>query len=171
MRLITTDPSFYVQQQALSVYDPARRVAGHARCSSIASRMAARQACVSRRPQRLLRKPDAAGLDALESMTAEKETRTTRTTALNILARWPDKSRAVAVATKYLNDGDPLFAVAAVQALGRVGGAAGKATLERDASTESRVTVKAAIARVVGGVEVVSRAYPPPAWTNAARPC
>jgi aminopeptidase N len=149
VRLITTDPSFYVQQQALLVYDPSIAQQGTALLvdriahgGSASVRLAA--------AERLLRKPDAAGLDALESMTAEKETRATRTTALNILARFPDKSRAIAVATKYLSDGDPLFAVASVQTLGRVGGAEGRTTLQHDAGTESRVTVKAAIAKVVG---------------------
>ena len=99
VRLIMTDPSFYVQQEALSVYDPSVASQGTA---LLVDRIAHGGAAGVRlaAAERLLRKPDAAGLDALESMTAEKETRATRTTALNILARWPDKTRAIAVATK-----------------------------------------------------------------------
>ena len=148
MRLITTDPSFHVQAEALSVYDPALAPQGTALLvdrvhhgGSLSVRLAA--------AEQLLRKPDAAGLAALESLTATQETRAARTTALNILARWPDKARAIAVATKSLNDGDPLFAVAAASVLGRVGGDAGKATLRHAETTESRVTVKAAIVRAL----------------------
>jgi len=66
-----------------------------------------------------------------------------------MLARWPDKAPAIAIATKYLSDGDPLFAVAAANALGRIGGDGGKATLRHAETTESRVTVKAAIVQAL----------------------
>ena len=101
--------------------------------------------------QRLARKPDTAGLDALEALTDEKEPRQARTIALTLLARWPDKSRAVAVASRYLGDGDPLFASDAAATLGRIGGEAGKATLRKAEASESRVTVKAAIVKALSG--------------------
>jgi aminopeptidase N len=150
VRMITTDPSFYAQAQALGVYDPARAQQGTALLvdrmehgGSLIVRLAA--------AQRLSRKPDAAGLDALEAMTAEKEPRQIRTTALTLLAEWPDRSRAAAVATRSLTDGDPLFAVAAADILGKIGGEAGRATLQRAGASETRVTVKAAIAKALSG--------------------
>jgi aminopeptidase N len=148
VRLVTTDPSFHVQEAALSVYDPRIAPQGTSLLvdrvnhgGSLGVRLAA--------AEQLLRKPDAAGLAALESLTATQETRAARTTALNMLARWPDKAPAIAVATKSLNDGDPLFAVAAASVLGRVGGETGKTTLRHAETTESRVTVKAAIVRAL----------------------
>ena len=88
VRLITTDPSFFVQEAALSVYDPAIAPQGtallidrSAHGGSLGVRLAA--------AQRLARRPDAAGLDALEAMTAEKEPREVRT-------RCAHASRAVA---------------------------------------------------------------------------
>jgi HEAT repeat protein len=148
--MITTDPSFYVQQAAVSVYDPASAPPGTALLvdriqhgGSLGVRVGA--------AERLARKPDAAGLDALESMTAEKEPRAIRTVALTLLSEWPDKTRGVSVATRYLDDGDPLFASAAAEALGKIGGDAAKTTLRRAAASESRVTVKAAIVRAMSG--------------------
>jgi HEAT repeat protein len=148
VRLITTDPSYYVQEAALSVYDPAVASQG---TTLLVDRINHGGALGVRleAAERLLRKPDAAGLAALESLTATQETRAARTTALNMLARWPDKAPAIATATKYLSDGDPLFAVAAANALGRIGGDGGKATLRHAETTESRVTVKAAIVQAL----------------------
>jgi len=149
VRLITTDPSFTAQEAALGVYDPAVAPQGTALLvdrinhgGSAGVRLTA--------AQQLLLKPDAAGLAALEALTATQETRAARTTALNLLAEWPDRAPAIAIATKYLSDGDPLFAVAAARALGRIGGDAGKATLRRAETSESRVTVKAAIVKALG---------------------
>ena len=48
---------------------------------------------------------------------------------LRHLAGRSDKGPAIATATKYLDDPDPLFAVSAVQTLARTGGAAGIVTL------------------------------------------
>lgn len=150
VRMITTDPSFYVQAAALSVYDPATASQGTALLvdriahgGSLSVRVAA--------AVRLARKPDTAGLDALESMTAEKEPRAIRTTALTLLSEWPDKARGVAVATRYLDDGDPLFASAAAETLGTIGGEDARSTLRKAAAGESRVTVKAAIAKALAG--------------------
>jgi aminopeptidase N len=148
VRLITTDPSFYVQAAALSVYDPARAPEGsallidrirHGGAFSVRTGAA----------ERLALKPDAAGVAALESMTAVEEPRDVRTEALALLAAWPDRSHALAVATASLADGDPLFASDAAQTLAQIGGEAGKATLRQRALAEKRVTVKAAIQRAL----------------------
>jgi hypothetical protein len=72
-----------------------------------------------------------------------------RTRALSILAQWPDKSRAVAVAMRSLSDGDPLFAIAAARQLGAIGGEAGRTALQTALATEKRVTVRAAITGVL----------------------
>jgi len=53
------------------------------------------------------------------------------------------------VATRYLNDGDPLFAATAVNQLATVGGAPGRATLQQALVHETRVTVRAAINAVL----------------------
>jgi hypothetical protein len=78
-------------------------------------------------------------------MTAVDEPRTVRQVGLGLLGQWPDKTRAIAVATKYLNDGDPLFAVSAVGTLAQAGGDAGKAVLRQAMARETRVTVRAAM--------------------------
>ena len=144
VRMITTDPSFYVQAQALSVYDPSRAPEGTAllvdRIRNGGSHNVRTAAAA-----RLSLKPDAAGLDALESLTDVSEPRNVRGQALALLADWPDSSRAVAVATRHLGDGDPLFASDAVRTLARIGGESAKATLTAALATESRVTVKAAM--------------------------
>jgi aminopeptidase N len=150
VRLITTDPSSHVQEAALSVYDPAVAPQGTALLVDRASHGGSLGVRLTA-AQRLARKPDAAGLDALEAMTNEKEPREVRTTALTLLADWPDKSRAVTVSTRDLDDGDPLFASAAAETLGKIGGDAGKATLRKAAASESRVTVKAAIVKALSG--------------------
>ncbi len=152
VRLITSDPSFAVQEAALSVYDPSIAKEG---TTPLLDRIAhgGSHGVRTSAAERLARKPDAAGLDALESMTAVKETRAIRTTALTLLTRWPDKTRATGAATRYLGDGDPLFAVAAASALGRIGGDAGIATLRRALASETRVTVKAAIVKALAPLE------------------
>ena len=142
--LIEHDPSAFVQVAALRVYDPTLAPSGtallvdrvlHGRTHAMRSTAA----------ERLLRKPDAAGAAALEAATRPEETRDLRTTALRILARWPDNSHAIAVATRSLADGDPLFAEAAARQLGAIGGDAGRATLQSALEKEQRVTVRAAI--------------------------
>ncbi|MGE5729569.1 MAG: M1 family aminopeptidase [Gemmatimonas sp.] len=150
VRLITTDPSFHVQEHALMVYDPNAATQGTALLVDRAAHGGALSVRLAA-AERLLRKPDVAGLDVIESMTAEREPREVRTTALALLAEWPDKTRGIAIATRYLDDGDPLFASAAAATLGKIGGEAGKATLSKATAGESRVTVKAAIARALAG--------------------
>ena len=93
------------------------------------------------------RDPRAAG--PLERLTAPSEPRNLRTGALQALVQLGDSARAAAVATKGLGDYDPLYAVQAVSVLGRVGGASGRAALQRAQASEPRVTVKAAIVQAL----------------------
>ena len=144
VRLITTDPSFAVQAQALSVYDPSRAAEGTALLIDRIHHGGSHDVRTAA-AERLSLKPDAAGLDALEALTDVTEPRNVREEALGLLADWPETSRAVTVATRYLNDGDPLFAGDAVRTLARIGGESGKAALTAALATEPRVTVKAAI--------------------------
>jgi len=146
--MITTDPSFAAQEAAIGVYDPAIAPQGTALLVDRTAHGGSLEVRVAA-AHRLLRKPDAAGLDALEAMTDVKEPRNVRTVALALLAQWPDKARGIAVASKYLSDGDPIFASAAATTLGRIGGTAGKSTLEHAIASETRVTVKAAITRAL----------------------
>lgn len=92
---------------------------------------------------------DPRGADALERLTAPSEPRDLRVGALHALTQLSDTAHAVAVATRGIGDYDPLYAVQAVQVLGRIGGAAGRATLERAQTAETRVTVKAAIVQAL----------------------
>ncbi|HEY0776619.1 MAG TPA: M1 family aminopeptidase [Gemmatirosa sp.] len=147
--LITHDPSVAVRTAALAVYDPAIAPEGTAflvplvdRPGSLFERGTA--------AGRLARRPDAAGLAALERATRPEEDRNLRVEALRLLAAWPDRSRAVAVATRSLTDPDPLFAVAAARQLGTIGGAAGRPTLSAALARESRVTVRAALTAALG---------------------
>jgi aminopeptidase N len=94
---------------------------------------------------------DPRGEDALERLTASAEDRNLRAEALESLAATGDSARATAVALRYLGDYDPLFAVAAVQVVGRVGGADGKAKLTAALPGEKRVTVRLAIQRALAG--------------------
>jgi aminopeptidase N len=94
---------------------------------------------------------DPRGEDALERLTASAEDRNLRAEALESLAATGDSARATAVALRYLGDYDPLFAVAAVQVVGRVGGADGKAKLTAAVPGEKRVTVRLAIQRALAG--------------------
>jgi aminopeptidase N len=140
--LIEHDPNDEVQRSAIGVYDPTISTRGTA---LLVDRLLHGGAIGIRATaaSRLIKKPDAAGLAALEAATDPKEPRNVRQIALQWLARWPDKSTAIAVATRYLSDGDPLFAVSAAQQLGASG--SGKAAMQAALSNETRVTVRAAI--------------------------
>ena len=94
---------------------------------------------------RLARHPDDAGAAQLEAMTAASEPRNVRASALSMLAQFTDKTRAIAVATRSLGDGDQLFAASAVRQLARIGGETGRATLQQAQTRETRVTVREAI--------------------------
>ena len=148
--LIQHDPSVTVQTAAYSVYDPAVAPEGTALLVDRVRRVGplyARAAAA----ERLVRRPDAAGLAALDALTRPEEDRNLRVEALRLLAAWPDKTRAVAVATRSLTDPDPLFASAAARQLGAIGGASGREALTGAAARESRVTVRAAIGAALGG--------------------
>ena len=146
--LAANDPSAVTQIAAISVYDP--RVAPEGTALLVDRlRNGGALSLRSTAAQRLLLRPDAAGLDALEAATNAVEPRELRTQALGILARWPDRARAIAVASRSLTDGDPLFAVAAARQLGAIGGDAGRATLQQALGREQRVTVRAAITQAL----------------------
>jgi len=93
-----------------------------------------------------IKTPEAAA--ALERLTTPSEGRTARGAGLNLLAQ-ADPARAAATATRNLDDPDPLFAAQAVQVLARIGGTAGRATLQARLRIESRVLVKRAIEEVL----------------------
>jgi hypothetical protein len=142
--MIEHDPSALVQVAGLGLYNPNVSPRGTALLVDHL-RQGATHAIRNTAAQALLKKPDAAGAAALEAATQPVETRDLRTIALQVLARWPDKATAIAVATRYLHDGDPLFAVAAAHQLGAIGGDAGRAALQAALQSEQRVTVRAAI--------------------------
>jgi len=86
---------------------------------------------------------------ALEAMTAPAEDRNLRTFGMNMLAQQGDTARVVALATRYLDDPDAIFAADAVGMLARSGGGAARAQLLERFGRETRVRVKAAIGRVL----------------------
>ncbi|MGE0352086.1 MAG: M1 family aminopeptidase [Gemmatimonadales bacterium] len=146
-RLYRTDPSLVVRINALNLW---------ARTGSAESQDAVLAAAGSDNPNPLRQQAaamlgaskDPRAADVLAGLTGAVENRGLRTTALNSLARaFPD--RAAQVATRGLADEDPLYAVAAANTLGRVGGEAGKAALRQALTNETRVTVKAAIQRAL----------------------
>ncbi|MFN8647937.1 MAG: M1 family aminopeptidase [Gemmatimonadales bacterium] len=96
----------------------------------------------------LRRLDDGRARDALEALTAPSEDRNLRTAGLNALVASGDSARATRVALRLVADPDPLFAVAAVRAAARAGGAAAKAELRAALARESRVFVRQAIERV-----------------------
>ncbi len=151
VRLAEHDPSAVVQASALGVYDPAIAPQGTAflveRLRGPGS-LLVRQAAAAR----LLRRPDAAGFAALEAAALPEEPRALRTVALRLIAGWPDRARAGAAVARYLADPDPLFAVAAAGAVGRIGAAGARATLDAALAGERRVTVRAALTGARGAL-------------------
>jgi aminopeptidase N len=91
--------------------------------------------------------PEAATV--LERLTAPSEDRNYRVAALSLLPQQGDTARAVALATRYLDDPDPLFAASAVRLLAQVGGAHAHALLLERFGKETRVRVRSAIERVL----------------------
>jgi aminopeptidase N len=87
---------------------------------------------------------------ALEAYTSADEPRNLRIIGLVSLLQQGDTARASSVATRYITDPDPLFAVQAVRALAKVGGDPGRAALEKAAAVETRGTVLAAIRQALG---------------------
>jgi aminopeptidase N len=90
-----------------------------------------------------------AAVAALERFTAPSEDRNMRQGALSLMVQQGDTARVVALATRYLDDPDALFAAYAVGVLARVGGAPAHALLLQRYDGEKRVRVKAALARVL----------------------
>ncbi len=88
---------------------------------------------------------DAAVVAALEDDIDPSAPRGLRGLALRSLFMTGDTARAVAVATRSLNDYDPLFAESAVAMLGQMHTPEARAALETDLKTETRVHVKAMI--------------------------
>ncbi|HXY69459.1 MAG TPA: M1 family aminopeptidase [Gemmatimonadales bacterium] len=82
---------------------------------------------------------------ALERLAAPREPREIRVDALDRLPAQGDTARAIALATRSLDDPDPLFAAQAVAVLARVGGGSARALLLRRFATETRVRVRSAI--------------------------
>jgi HEAT repeat protein len=143
LEMLKTDPNSAVRQSAIFVVNPADPAvrALLIDLTSVTQPLGIRAAAASR----IRDQSDPAVVAALEAMTAPSQARTIRQIALQNLARRTDKAAAVATATKYLDDPDPLFAVSCVQTIARVGGPAGKATLEQRLKVEHRVTVDDAI--------------------------
>ena len=141
--MLLTDPNASVRERAVSVLDPA----DPAILDLLLERTAPgwpqglRQASASR----IRNQPDPRVVPALIALTDPSEPRNLRQAGLGLLSSRSDKAPAIATATKYLTDSDPLFAVAAVQTLARIGGPEGKATLQQRLGTEHRVTVDDAI--------------------------
>jgi len=141
--MLLTDPNSAVRERAVSVLDPA----DPATLTLLLERTAPGWPAGLRTSSayRIRNQPDPRVVDALTAFTAPSEPRFVRQAGLRYLAGRSDKAPAIAVATKYLTDPDPLFAVSAVQTLARIGGPAGKATLEQRLPVEKRVTVSSAI--------------------------
>ncbi|HJP57990.1 MAG TPA: M1 family aminopeptidase [Gemmatimonadales bacterium] len=148
--MMDTDPNDAVRATALTAY---ARAAGTAAVPALIAATAVGLPTNNRATAavQLGRLRDPRGADALERLTAPSEPRNLRGTALQALVQLGDTARAAAVATKGLGDYDPLYAVQAAGVLGQVGGASGRAALERAQASETRVTVKAAIVRALRG--------------------
>jgi aminopeptidase N len=97
----------------------------------------------------LMRIPGPQAAAALEQLTVPSEDRNLRSYGANMLAQQGDTARAMAVAVRYLDDPDPLFAASAVRVLAQIGGAVGRDQLQARQATETRVLVRAAIDRVL----------------------
>ncbi|HEU4697614.1 MAG TPA: M1 family aminopeptidase [Gemmatimonadales bacterium] len=144
LRMYREDPSLTVQMAALTAYAAA---AGAAATDELVRATRPGLATPLRGVAvRQLAKlgGSAPAAEALARLTDPAEPRDLRTAALTALVQ-VDPARATQVAAGRLGDYDPLFAVAAVQAVAKAGGAEGRATLERAARSETRVTVQHAI--------------------------
>ena len=145
--LVETDPNTDVRVRAIAELDPADPAIRQLLIPRTAPGwpLDLRQASA----YQLRDQDDAQVVAALVALTAPSEPRNLRQAGLRYLAGRSDKAPAIATATKYLNDPDPLFAVSAVQTIGRVGGVAGRATLEQRLKVEHRVTVDDAIRKAL----------------------
>jgi hypothetical protein len=142
-QMVLTDPNSAVQQAAIRVLNPADLEIRTLLTTSTEARwpLGIRQAAA----YQIRNQPDSFVVAALIALTDPSNPRNLRQAGLRYLAGRSDKAPAIATATGYLGDPDPLFAVSAVQTLARVGGPAGKATLQQRLTVEKRVTVADAI--------------------------
>jgi aminopeptidase N len=141
--MLLTDPNNAVRERAVAVLDPSDPAVLDLLIARTAPDwpLGLRQSAA----YRIRNQPDPRVVEALIALTAPSEPRNLRQAGLRFLSVRSDKAPAVATATKYLDDPDPLFSVSAVQMLARVGGPAGKATLQQRLPNERRVTVADAI--------------------------
>jgi aminopeptidase N len=146
--MYTTDPSLSVRQTALVIY---AQGTGRETIPMLIAMTGPDQPMLLRFTAATLLRAyrDPRALDALERLAAPVEDRGLRTRALTSLAATGDSARAAAVALRAVGDYDPLFAVAAVGVVARIGGAAGKAQLAEALKKETRVTVRQAMTRAL----------------------
>ena len=144
MTMAEHDPNSQVQAAAVGLIDPRTSPAAQA---LLLDRLQHGDGLTLRyvAATRLRLLPDAASVDALAALVDPREPRNLREGALGMLAGFTDKTRAIALATQYLADGDPLFASTAARQLGMIGGDAGRASLQAALRSERRVTVRAAL--------------------------
>jgi aminopeptidase N len=141
--LLEHDPNTSVQARSIAVLDPADAEILDLLLARTAPGWPAGLRLSS--ASRIRNQPDPRVVPALIAMIAPSESRDVRQASLRYLSRRDDKAPAIATATNYLGDPDPIFAVIAVQTLARIGGPAGTATLQQRLPAERRVTVADAI--------------------------
>jgi len=148
-QLLETDPNSAVRERAIAELDPADLAIRELLIAHTAPGwpLGLRQSAA----YQVRNQSDPRVVDALIALTAPSEPRNLRQAGLRYLAGRDDKAPAIATATKYLTDPDPLFAVSAVQTLARIGGESGKATLRQRLVVEHRVTVGDAIRQALAG--------------------
>lgn len=141
--MLQDDPNDGVRQQAAALLDPASKIDLDMllKHTEAGWPLGLRQTSAFR----MSKSADPRVVPALVKLTDPAEPRNLRQGALNLLAGRSDKADAIATATRYLADPDPLFASASVRTLAQVGGDAGKAKLNALLTTEKRVTVRSAI--------------------------
>jgi len=143
-----TDPNTSVRASALGVY---ARLAGAAALPDLLAAVRAGNPLTLRFTAAFAltgyHTPEAVA--ALEQATGPAEDRNIRQGAMNLMIQQGDTARVVALATKYLDDPDALFAASAVGVLAREGGGAAHALLLARYGRETRVRVKAAIERAL----------------------
>ena len=119
--MLVTDPNTAVRERAVAVLDPADPATRELLLARTAPGwpLELRQAAA----YRIRNQPDPRVVAGADRAHDPSEPRNLRQAGLRYLAGRSDKAPAIATATKYLNDPDPLFAVSAVQTLARIGGA------------------------------------------------
>ncbi len=120
-QMLLTDPNSAVRQAAIGVLNPADLEVRTLLTTSTEPKwpLGIRQSAA----YQIRNQDDPAVVAALIALTDPSNPRNLRQAGLRYLAGRSDKAPAIATATTYLSDPDPLFAVSAVQTLARVGGA------------------------------------------------